>query len=121
MASKQTDETAADNEEDESVDAENAEGTTVFVKNLNFGTNEDTLKEVTWISFSLLSYIFYFVLYSSVYSSPPIINNDILSFHPLSPTFTEGFFFVLKAQLLFVIVLYGKVLKSCGSKFGTYR
>ena len=36
-----------DNEEDDGDDTENAEGTTVFVKNLNFDTTEETLKEVT--------------------------------------------------------------------------
>lgn len=31
-------------------DSENAEGTTVFVKNLNFETSEETLKEVRLLS-----------------------------------------------------------------------
>ena len=31
-------------------DSENAEGTTVFVKNLNFETSEETLKEVRVLS-----------------------------------------------------------------------
>lgn len=31
-------------------DSENAEGTTVFVKNLNFETSEETLKEVMLLS-----------------------------------------------------------------------
>lgn len=35
-----------DKEEDDDGDSENDEGTTLFVKNLNFDTNEETLKEV---------------------------------------------------------------------------
>ncbi|XP_074636060.1 putative RNA-binding protein 19 isoform X2 [Acropora palmata] len=38
--------TVADKEEDDDGDSENDEGTTLFVKNLNFDTNEETLKEV---------------------------------------------------------------------------
>lgn len=35
-----------DNQDDEGGDSENAEGTSVFVKNLSFRTTEETLKEV---------------------------------------------------------------------------
>ena len=35
-----------DKQEDEADDPENVKGTTVFVKNLNFNTTEETLKEV---------------------------------------------------------------------------
>lgn len=35
-----------DEKQDEVDNPENAEGTTVFVKNLNFNTTEETLKEV---------------------------------------------------------------------------
>lgn len=38
----------ADKEEDDDGDSTNVEGTTLFVKNLNFDTNEETLKEVIW-------------------------------------------------------------------------
>ena len=40
-------EKAADDQNEDADDSENAEGTTVFVKNLNFETTEETLKEVT--------------------------------------------------------------------------
>ena len=51
LVCQQNEETPGDNEEDdEGGDPENAEGTTVFVKNLNFDTTEETLKEVTSIS-----------------------------------------------------------------------
>ena len=39
-------ETIDEKQEDEVDNPENAEGTTVFVKNLNFNTTEETLKEV---------------------------------------------------------------------------
>ena len=42
----QSKETIDEKQEDEGDDPENAEGTTVFVKNLNFNTTEETLKEV---------------------------------------------------------------------------
>ena len=42
-------ETIDKKQEDEVKNPENAEGTTVFVKNLNFNTTEETLKEVMQI------------------------------------------------------------------------
>ena len=42
----QSKETIDEKKEDKGDDPENAEGTTVFVKNLNFNTTEETLKEV---------------------------------------------------------------------------
>lgn len=42
-------ETIDKKQEDEVDNPENAEGTTVFVKNLNFNTTEETLKEVLQI------------------------------------------------------------------------
>ena len=42
----QIQETIDEKQEDEVDNPENAEGTTVFVKNLNFNTTEETLKEV---------------------------------------------------------------------------
>ena len=42
----QSNETIDDKEGDKGDDPENAERTTVFVKNLNFNTTEETLKEV---------------------------------------------------------------------------
>lgn len=42
----QIQETIDEKQEDEVDNPENAEGTTVFVKNLNFNTTEEILKEV---------------------------------------------------------------------------
>ena len=67
MICRQSEGTTTDNEEDEGDDTENAEGTTVFVKNLNFDTTEETLKEVTCIRVQpLILYFLFYLLYSCV-------------------------------------------------------
>ena len=55
MNCQQSKEAVEDNQADKGDDSENAEGTTVFVKNLNFDTDEDSLKEVMEIG--LFSYL----------------------------------------------------------------